>query len=69
MAAKYSDWYFINGNSVEGAKEQIDEVRALARAEGRRPTSELQNRIEEMDRIGVRKKTPAGRPPRLHGPV
>jgi FMNH2-dependent dimethyl sulfone monooxygenase len=29
------DWYFINGNSVEGAKEQIDEVRALARAEGR----------------------------------
>jgi dimethylsulfone monooxygenase len=35
MAAKYSDWYFINGNSVEGAKEQIDEVRALAKAEGR----------------------------------
>jgi dimethylsulfone monooxygenase len=35
MAAKYSDWYFINGNTVEGAKEQIDEVRALAAAEGR----------------------------------
>jgi FMNH2-dependent dimethyl sulfone monooxygenase len=35
MAAKYSDWYFLNGNSVEGVKEQIDEVRALARAEGR----------------------------------
>jgi dimethylsulfone monooxygenase len=35
MAAKYSDWYFINGNSVEGVKEQIDEVRALATAEGR----------------------------------
>ena len=35
MAAKYSDWYFINGNSIEGVKEQIDEVRALAAAEGR----------------------------------
>ena len=35
MAAKYSDWYFINGNAVEGVKEQIDEVRALAAAEGR----------------------------------
>ena len=35
MAAKYSDWYFINGNTVEGVKEQIDEVRALAAAEGR----------------------------------
>jgi dimethylsulfone monooxygenase len=35
MAAKYSDWYFLNGNSVEGVKEQIDEVRALARTEGR----------------------------------
>jgi dimethylsulfone monooxygenase len=35
MAAKYSDWYFINGNSVEGVKEQIDEVRALAAAAGR----------------------------------
>jgi len=35
MAAKHSDWYFLNGNSVEGVKEQIDEVRALAKAEGR----------------------------------
>jgi dimethylsulfone monooxygenase len=35
MAAKYSDWYFLNGNSVEGVKAQIDEVRALANAEGR----------------------------------
>ena len=35
MAAKYSDWYFLNGNSVEGVKEQIDEVRALAAVEGR----------------------------------
>jgi FMNH2-dependent dimethyl sulfone monooxygenase len=35
MAAKYSDWYFLNGNSVDGVKAQIDEVRALAAAEGR----------------------------------
>jgi FMNH2-dependent dimethyl sulfone monooxygenase len=35
MAAKYSDWYFLNGNSIEGVKQQIDEVRALAKAEGR----------------------------------
>jgi len=35
MAAKYSDWYFLNGNSVEAVKEQIDEVRALAAAAGR----------------------------------
>nr|WP_314948126.1 LLM class flavin-dependent oxidoreductase [Bradyrhizobium cosmicum] len=35
MAAKYSDWYFLNGVTVEGAKQQIDEVRAFANAEGR----------------------------------
>lgn len=35
MAAYHSDWYFINGNSVEGVKTQIDEVRALAAAAGR----------------------------------
>jgi dimethylsulfone monooxygenase len=35
MAAHHSDWYFINGNSVEGVKAQIDEVRALAAAAGR----------------------------------
>jgi FMNH2-dependent dimethyl sulfone monooxygenase len=35
MAAKYSDWYFLNGTTVEGARQQIEEVRALARAEGR----------------------------------
>jgi FMNH2-dependent dimethyl sulfone monooxygenase len=35
MAAHHSDWYFINGNSVEGVKTQIDEVRALAAAAGR----------------------------------
>jgi FMNH2-dependent dimethyl sulfone monooxygenase len=35
MAARVSDWYFMNGNSVEGVKAQIDEVRALAAKEGR----------------------------------
>jgi FMNH2-dependent dimethyl sulfone monooxygenase len=35
MAARVSDWYFMNGNSLEGVKAQIDEVRALAAKEGR----------------------------------
>ncbi len=35
MAAKYSDWYFINGNTIEGFKEQIEDVKALAKKEGR----------------------------------
>lgn len=35
MAAKYSDWYFLNGNSAEGVRGQIEEVRALANAAGR----------------------------------
>jgi dimethylsulfone monooxygenase len=35
MAARVSDWYFMNGNSVEGVKAQIEEVRALATAAGR----------------------------------
>jgi FMNH2-dependent dimethyl sulfone monooxygenase len=35
MAARVSDWYFMNGNSIEGAKAQVDEVRALAAKEGR----------------------------------
>jgi len=30
MAGTHSDWYFLNGNSIEGAKEQIAEVRAIA---------------------------------------
>lgn len=36
MAARVSDWYFMNGNTVEGVREQIEEVSALARQEGRR---------------------------------
>ena len=35
MAARVSDWYFTNGNSVEGIKAQVDDVRAKAAAEGR----------------------------------
>jgi FMNH2-dependent dimethyl sulfone monooxygenase len=32
MAAKVSDWYFTNGNTVEGIKAQIDDIRAKAAA-------------------------------------
>lgn len=35
MAARVSDWYFMNGNSIEGAKAQIDEVSTAAAKEGR----------------------------------
>ncbi len=34
MAARVSDWYFTNGNSVEGIKAQIDDIRAKAAANG-----------------------------------
>jgi FMNH2-dependent dimethyl sulfone monooxygenase len=37
MAARVSDWYFTNGNSVEGVKTQIDDIRKKAAAEGRKP--------------------------------
>jgi FMNH2-dependent dimethyl sulfone monooxygenase len=36
MAGRVSDWYFMNGNSLEGLKEQIDEVSAHAAKEGRK---------------------------------
>ncbi|HWL89336.1 MAG TPA: dimethyl sulfone monooxygenase SfnG [Polyangiaceae bacterium] len=36
MAARVSDWYFMNGNSLAGLKEQIDEVSAHAAREGRK---------------------------------
>lgn len=35
MAARVSDWYFTNGNTPEGIKAQIDDIRAKAEAEGR----------------------------------
>ncbi|MET0386121.1 MAG: dimethylsulfone monooxygenase SfnG [Polyangiales bacterium] len=30
MAARVSDWYFTNGNSIEGVKAQIDDIRVKA---------------------------------------
>lgn len=35
MAGRVSDVYFINGNSLDKLKEQIDHVKALARSNGR----------------------------------
>ncbi|MEH1972347.1 MAG: dimethyl sulfone monooxygenase SfnG [Nostoc sp.] len=35
MAGRVSDWYFMNGNTIEGVKEQIAEVSELASLEGR----------------------------------
>jgi FMNH2-dependent dimethyl sulfone monooxygenase len=35
MASRVSDWYFMNGNTVEGVREQVEEISALAREEGR----------------------------------
>jgi FMNH2-dependent dimethyl sulfone monooxygenase len=35
MAARSSDVYFMNGNTLEGIKKQIDDVKALAENEGR----------------------------------
>ncbi|QOZ32088.1 dimethylsulfone monooxygenase SfnG [Bradyrhizobium sp. CCBAU 53421] len=32
MAARVSDWYFTNGNSVDEIKKQVDDIRAKARA-------------------------------------
>ncbi|WP_413791460.1 MULTISPECIES: dimethylsulfone monooxygenase SfnG [unclassified Pseudomonas] len=32
MAARVSDWYFTNGNTVEGVKAQIDDLQAKAEA-------------------------------------
>jgi dimethylsulfone monooxygenase len=34
MAARVSDWYFTNGNDLEGIKRQVDDVRAKAAANG-----------------------------------
>ena len=36
MAARVSDWYFMNGNTPENHKAQIDEIREAAAAQGRR---------------------------------
>lgn len=36
MASRVSDWYFMNGNTIEGVREQIQEVSTLARQQGRK---------------------------------
>lgn len=35
MAAKVSDWYFMNGNTNTGIRDQIEDVKSLAKKEGR----------------------------------
>lgn len=34
MASRVSDWYFTNGNTIEGIKAQVDDIRAKAAANG-----------------------------------
>ncbi len=49
MAGRYSDWYFMNGNSVENVKRQIDEVSAIARQHGRRVKFGLNGFVIQRD--------------------
>ncbi len=35
MAARVSDWYFTNGNTPEGIRKQVEDIRGKAAAEGR----------------------------------
>jgi FMNH2-dependent dimethyl sulfone monooxygenase len=37
MAARVSDWYFCNGNTLEEIKSQVDDIRVKAAPLGRRP--------------------------------
>jgi FMNH2-dependent dimethyl sulfone monooxygenase len=37
MAARVSDWYFCNGNTIEGIKSQIEDIRRKAADAGRAP--------------------------------
>ena len=41
MAARVSDWYFMNGNTPEGVQAQIEEVSGYARAAGRAPGTDI----------------------------
>ncbi len=36
MAGRVSDWYFMNGNSFDSVREQVEQVSAVAAAHGRR---------------------------------
>lgn len=49
MAGRYSDWYFMNGNSVENVKAQIDEVSAIARQHGRKVKFGLNGFVIQRD--------------------
>jgi FMNH2-dependent dimethyl sulfone monooxygenase len=37
MAARVSDWYFMNGNSLEGVRAQVDDIGAIAAKHPREP--------------------------------
>lgn len=37
MAARVSDWYFCNGNTIDGIKAQVDDIRTKAAQAGRPP--------------------------------
>ena len=37
MAARQADWYLMNGDDIDGAARQIDEIRQLAKVGGRAP--------------------------------
>ena len=41
MAGRVSDWYFMNGNSFDGVRSQIEEVSAYAKDAGREPGSDI----------------------------
>ncbi len=41
MAGRVSDWYFMNGNSFEGVRSQIEEVSGHAQAAGRTPGRDI----------------------------
>ena len=52
MAGTHSDWYFLNGNSIEGAKEQIEEVKAIAASHQRQVKFGLNAFVILRDSVG-----------------
>lgn len=51
MAAAVSDWYFMNGNTLDGHRAQIDEIRAAAAAQGRRVKFGVNAHVREPVRL------------------
>jgi FMNH2-dependent dimethyl sulfone monooxygenase len=41
MAGRVSDWYFMNGNTFDGVRAQIEEVSGYARDAGRQPSRDI----------------------------